>query len=354
MGSISILLAFALLFLTQAFPAPAQGSGLLGGEIQNIEKILQSSSTGNAERHDALIRLARLSALSGNLEAAAGAWLRAATVQPGVRDDRSLLEGVRCLIAMGQLDAAEEHVRTILLSGQNAELVREGRYLGSQIQVFRTGNGAALAALLSGQEYADKRPAMLYTLWRITGEEAYRIRLESEYPASPEARTFQDAATPVIGAPTAMWLLMPGREAVTLGEGARAVVPSGPPATGASGSGSGASGLSPQPPAGNPPPQAQASSGTGVPGTGVPGTNALGTNAPGSSSILQTGLFSREDNAKAMAERLRAAGFLAGITRRQVNGNNYWVVGVPPGDNMNATIMRLKDAGFESFPVFFN
>jgi hypothetical protein len=312
-------------------------SGLLGGEIQNIEQVLQSSSTGNAERHDALIRLARLSALSGNLEAAAGAWLRAATVQPGVRDDRSLLEGVRCLIAMGQLDAAEDHVRTILLNAQNAELVREARYLGSQIQAFRTGNGAALAALLSGQEYAEKRPALLYTLWRVTGEEAYRIRLESEYPASPEARTFQDAASSVIGAPTAMWLLLPGREAVTFGEGIRVAVPSGSPASGASGSGSGASAFSSQSPIGYPPPpmapQAQVS---------------------GSSSILQTGFFSREDNAKAMAERLRTAGFLAGITIRQVNGNNYWVVGVPPGDNMNTTIIRLKDAGFESFPVFFN
>jgi hypothetical protein len=346
MGSIStttndilrlyLALAFVLLFLTQALPAPAQSmpSGLLGGEIQNIEKILQSSSTGNAERHEALIRLARLSALSGNLEAAAGAWLRAAAVQPGVRDDRSLLEGVRCLIAMGQLDTAEEHVRTILLNAQTVSLVREARYLGSQIQAFRTGNGTALAALLSGQEYAEKRPALLYTLWRITGEEAYRIRLESEYPASPEARTFQDAASPVIGAPTAMWLLMPGREAVTLGEPARAAVPSGRE---------------------GPSPLMGLGGGSGSPASGASGsgTGVLGTNVPGSSSILQTGLFSREDNAKAMADKLRAAGFLAGITRRLVDGNNYWVVGVPPGDNVNNTITRLKDSGFESFPLWF-
>jgi hypothetical protein len=69
-------------------------------------------------------------------------------------------------------------------------------------------------------------------------------------------------------------------------------------------------------------------------------------------AVLQIGLFSREENTQAMAEKLKNAGFAAIVNRRRVNGTEYWAVGVPPGENINATILRLKDAGFESFPVY--
>jgi hypothetical protein len=67
---------------------------------------------------------------------------------------------------------------------------------------------------------------------------------------------------------------------------------------------------------------------------------------------LQTGLFGNEANARKQAERLRAAGFTPATTKRQVNGADYWAVNVPPGQNMSQTILKLKDAGFEAFPVF--
>jgi cell division protein FtsN len=67
---------------------------------------------------------------------------------------------------------------------------------------------------------------------------------------------------------------------------------------------------------------------------------------------LQTGLFSREANAHSAAARLAAKGFAAEVGRKTVNGVAYWAVSVAPGEDSNRTIMRLKDAGFESFPVF--
>jgi cell division protein FtsN len=67
---------------------------------------------------------------------------------------------------------------------------------------------------------------------------------------------------------------------------------------------------------------------------------------------LQTGLFSREENAQAAVSRLAAKGFAATISQKPVNGVVYWAVSVAPGEDSNRTIMRLKDAGFESFPVF--
>jgi hypothetical protein len=53
-----------------------------------------------------------------------------------------------------------------------------------------------------------------------------------------------------------------------------------------------------------------------------------------------------------MAERLSKAGFSPQIVRRQVSNDQYWAVTVPGASDINKTIMELKNAGFESFPVF--
>jgi hypothetical protein len=70
-----------------------------------------------------------------------------------------------------------------------------------------------------------------------------------------------------------------------------------------------------------------------------------------SGTLLQTGLFSQEANARALSDRLKKAGFDYEIIRRQVNNADYWAVTVPAGSDMNATIKKLKDSGFESFPL---
>ncbi|MDR2070436.1 MAG: hypothetical protein LBP81_03325 [Treponema sp.] len=309
--------------------AQENGSFLLTRELETLGKALQTQTAevSAVGRKEALTRLARLLALSGNLEGAADAWIKAAAAEPGKRDGASLLEGARCLIAMGQFDAAEEYVRNILLTGEIREVQTEARYLGSQIQAFKTGNGAVLDAFLRSPEYADKRPSVLYTLWRITGEDAYRTRLEKEYPSSPEARIIRDlpAAGQALKSSTAMWLLLPGREGILLSEPAAAAG-------------------SPQPAADSPRPGPVSGAKAGA--APVPASQTA------ASSILQTGLFSREENTAVMAERLKKAGFTPLITRRLVNGKEYWAVGVSPGENMNDTILKLKDAGFESFPVY--
>jgi hypothetical protein len=53
-----------------------------------------------------------------------------------------------------------------------------------------------------------------------------------------------------------------------------------------------------------------------------------------------------------MAGRLEKAGFQTRLARRTVNGSEYWAVLVPAGGDAGKTLMELKNAGFESFPVF--
>jgi cell division septation protein DedD len=68
--------------------------------------------------------------------------------------------------------------------------------------------------------------------------------------------------------------------------------------------------------------------------------------------VLQIGLFRREENAKALMKRLGAAGFKAELMRRIVGTDEYFAVTVAGGDEADKTALRLKDAGFESFPLF--
>ena len=322
----------APVFSQGADPSP------LAAEIGNLERSLETALNG-PERREAYRKLARLQRLSGNVDAAARAWREAALADRENRDDQSLLESSLCYLALGEFAAASDVLLGIIAGGEeDSRAFRDARYISAQIEMFRGGSAASLYDLLSKPEYAEYRPAIYYTFWRLYGDEAYRTQVLTEFPDSPEARILQSEASAALasaGASSAtvrvidgsvpgtgkvsaqgrpLWFLYPGRGNVVMG----------PP-------------VSVQAPA-------------------VPRQYELSP-APASADrsgprALQTGLFSREENARASANRLAARGFAATVSRKPVNGVVYWAVSVAPGEDPNRTIMRLKDAGFEAFPVF--
>jgi hypothetical protein len=328
----------ALFMAVPVFSQDAKTPSPLAAEIGSLERSLETNLTG-PERRDAYIQLARLQRLSGNVDAAARSWREAARADPENRDDRSLLESSLCYLALGEFDAASDALLGISAGGAGGDAFRDAAYISAQIELFRAGNAAPLYALLSKPEHADYRPAIYYTFWRLFGDEAYRAQVLTEFPDSPEARILQSEASQALAAAggssaTAaaldnfagqgagrvsarsrpLWFLYPGRGNVVIGPPVQAQPPAAP----------GQYELSPAPTAAE-----------------LPGPRAL-----------QTGLFSREENAHASAARLSAKGFAATVSRKPVNGVVYWVVSVAPGEDSNRTIMRLKDAGFEAFPVF--
>ncbi|GHU55442.1 hypothetical protein FACS189442_3030 [Spirochaetia bacterium] len=297
----------------------------MGTEIQNIEKTLNTSALSGSGRHEALVNLARLYELSGSIEGAAQAWAVASVADPANRDDLALIRSAACYAAMGEWEKAEDAVKMVLLTGWDKQTLLRARLLGAQIGAFRSGAangaiggingaGAVLAALLDDPDYGEFKAVICYTLWKTTGDDTWKNRLAAEFPRSPEARIADGTDGGAISAaPTAMWLLIPGRQDI-------AIAPSAP--------------IAPS-----------------IPVAPVaPLTSDAETNAV-DGAVLQTGLFGREANAQAMAERLRAAGFTPVISCRSVNGAEYWAVSVNAGPDMAATILRLKNAGFESFPL---
>jgi hypothetical protein len=336
--ALSLLL---LLFLCAATPAFSQEGEInpvpLAAEIKSLEGKLETAP-GGPERREAYIKLAQLQKLSGNVDAAARAWREAARADPQNRDDRSLLESSLCYLTLGEFTAASDALLGVMSGGTDQGAVRDAHYLSAQIEVFRTGSATPLYALLAQPEYAEYRPAIYYTFWRLFGDEAYRTQVLTEFPGSPEALILQSEAAQALastGASSAtttaidkfaagpgrvsaqgrpLWFFYPGRGNIVIGPAIAAKPPAVPRQYE----------LSPAPAASE-----------------LPGPRAL-----------QTGLFSREENAHASANRLAAKGFAATVSQKLVNGVVYWAVGVAPGADPNRTIMQLKDAGFESFPVF--
>ena len=285
------------------------GALSLGAEISRLESFVATPGASPGQRYDAYMNLQRLYQLSGNPEAALKACGGALAAAPG--DGRALLEQARLLLSLGEYERAAAALNAISGTGQGDGLFLQARYLGALLEAFRSGNTQPLALLVADPAFAGYLGGIYYALWKLTGLSSWKTRLTAEFPQSPEAKI---AAAPgaVDSAPTPFWLLFPGRDSITLSPGVLSPAPSLAPSSSLS--------------APLPDPSGQA-------------------------GLLQTGLFSREENAKAMADRLKKAGFVPQILKRQVNGSDYWSVTVSGGKDMNAAIAKLKDAGFESFPV---
>jgi hypothetical protein len=291
-------------------------SVLFSTEVQSIEKKL-ASPLNPAEKNRVLRDMARLMELSGNVEAAGRAWNEAARALPSDYD--ALVRSGACLAALGEFVAALNVLGAVLrapaASGFSPETEPglRARYFAAQIEAFQSGEPSAFSPLLRDTAFSAYKPGIYYSIWKISGDAAVRNRLLSEFPQSPEALVLKEG-TAVDTAPTALWLLglplsgaLPGRTAGQ-GEQRLAVEPVVPPPTGSS--------------------------------------QAAGP------VVLQAGLFSREENAQILADRLYNAGFAPVVSTKMVNGTAYWAVGVLPGKDHNATILLLKDAGFEAFPVY--
>jgi cell division septation protein DedD len=309
----SLCLLVLFLFFTGSRLFAQAAPILLSAEIAALEKKASDSKLSSPERKQALEKMARLFELSGNAERAAAAWGEAALAAvPGAGDLADLLQSGRCLAAIGDFDKAEAVIRPVLAASDKVLLVK-ARLLAAWIEAFKTGQTEALNALLSNPDFSGYKPGIYYAIRRISGasETALAARLLTEFPQSPEARIVRNDG-PVNASPAVFWLLT--GQPVSTGRPVEEAVPSG---------------VSSRIPSGVP---SDAYSDRPV--------------------ILQTGLFSREENARALAERLRNNGFTPVVSKKTVSGKEHWIVGVEPGSNPSQTMLLLKDKGFESFPVF--
>jgi len=321
------------------WPGPGLGPWQFGTEILNLEQKLANPGISSFERYEALVRLARIRQLSGNIPGAAANWLDAAALNPN--DDNALVSGAYCLTAIGEWERAYAAIQPLIASTRRGPAVLQAFYLDAYLRTWSNTNASPLAALAEDPGFASLRPTIYYTLWQILtrnpnisgagNADSWKARLIAEYPGSPEALIAGSKNPSISAIQSPMWLLFPG-----------APVPgSTPPAA--------------RPPAiAMPPAPAQATPSPRPVEPATPprpaGNPTPPVNAP-SAGVLQTGVFSSEANARNQVEALRKAGFTATVSRKLVNGAERWAVTVPAGQSQSKTIQDLKKAGFDSFPV---
>jgi cell division septation protein DedD len=350
-SGIKKLCAAFTLFLTLGMNVQPQSGpipGQLGSEILSLEQRLTRPGISASERHDILVHLARFRQLSGNIAGAAAYWLEAVAVNPN--DDSALVSGAFCLAAIGEWERAALTLQPLLASGRRGPFVIQARYLDACLRTLFFSDASFLVALAVDPEFASIRPMIYYTIWQILttnpgvsgagSAEYWNLRLLSEFPNSPEARITgpQNGRASIRLVQNPLGLLFPG----TLGgtsESSPAARPSASAQTAVP---------VPQapPPASTRPavvPQTAAPAGTRP--AAVPQTRVVQT------AVLQTGVFSRETNARNQANALQKVGFSPTISRKPVNGVEHWAVTVPAGHDPGKTMQDLKKAGFDSFLV---
>jgi hypothetical protein len=310
--------ATALVFALAGFGLSAQ-EGSLSGELERNQGLLEKAEVSPEEKREAAVRLARLYGLAGNAEKAAEYWDYAAGKDggraAGAQRVKALLEKARLLIAQGEYEKARGLLGDILAGEGKGGAITEARFLSALAGFFRNGEEGPLARLAEEGDLGALRSGLYYALWKFTGRELWKTRLLTECPASPEALMLQGRSVQPSAAP--LWFLFPGREGLDL-------LPA---------------------PGSGPAPLAAA------PAETVPAARAQPAPAQ-APAALQVGLYSREENARLIAERLKNAGFNPLIRVRKLEDQSYWAVTVAPGADSGALMMRLKDKGFESFPVF--
>jgi len=308
----------------------AQGVGVsLEVEIQNIERTITRQGIPPAERHEALVRLARLRQLSGDIEGAAKNWLEAATAIPGRIDDDALLSCAFCLAAMGEWDRAATAVEPLVTKMPRA------RFLDLSIKAIKSGDTTFLAAIVDHPNYYELKPEIIFVLWKVSGSsgERWRQRLVAEFPQTPEGRLASgQSPSSIIVRPSPFWLFASGLDSLPL---TGSVTAGRPTQTAAASPTTGAAQAAPAP---QPQPTVQPQPVQPQPSTST-------------TARLQTGIFSRQANAQAQVTKLKNAGFSPSIERRIVNNSEMWAVTVPAGANQTQTVNALRAAGFESFLV---
>ena len=328
-------LAARLAALAAALP-PADAVDLIGEQVDKVPV--------PAARAKLCETAAGLYLLLGDFTGAA-AFYRRSSAQSPTGDPAALLRAARCEIAAGENDRARELAASVLrsLSGAAGAAPAAGAteaqaHLVDAWALFFAGRTEAARSAALAVKAAPSSPGRKeadFLAWVSStpaAKAAAAARLAKEFPDSPEALM---AAGSLPLAPLPHWYL--GRNA-----------PEGPAGAAGAPASVGAAG-------------APASVGAVPVSATQEAAEAASAASPSpvagshEDSRLQVGYFSVESNARNFAAELSAKGFRAAIDVRKpapgsVEGTR-WIVYVEGGADPDALRLRLKDAGYESYPM---
>ena len=171
-----------------------------------------------------------------------------------------------------------------------------------------------LQAYLKVDSMNAVKPAVLLTLWYVTGDTSYSQQITKLYPKSIEASIVKGDAQLL---PTPFWFFVPKSGEAEQGTGTFAEVET---------------------------PKTDTKS-------GAKNEEAAASVAPAKFTKWQLGLFRTESNAKLLADEVKAKGFDAYITtEKRASGTTYFIVLVREDKSGNVAD-RLRSSGYDCYGV---
>lgn len=331
----------------RAKAAAAQGGAGLAAALDGLSASLSPSDAltllaeflpkvqAPADRSALALRAGDLALLLGRFPDAAARYEEASAFAKGGRDGGFLLRAARARLAAGESDRATDLASLVLMtSPSDAGLCVAARLVGAWAlaEQGRPTEAASLAAEIAGSATApspasaELRREARFLCWAVAdsaGKAAVASLLAAEFPGSPEALM---AAGTMATAPVPHWYLGALAFGGIVSSEGDAVAPA-------------------------PPPAAAAPASVAAPPTAPAGVQ----DGP---SRFQVGYYAKLENAKAMADKLLASGFAASLEARPQlrakpgDDGKRWAVVVDGGKEPAKTQARLKDAGYESYPLF--
>ncbi|WP_432910811.1 SPOR domain-containing protein [Treponema sp. OMZ 805] len=303
---------------------------------QFFEKNLATLPNAQA-KVQALMLLADYEQHNGNYSNAADCYRRAAEFDTTDKKTALLLDAVRVLLCGGSLDSARsllsEIAAALPVSDEDPYYRRAAVYDTWRLLAEDRADRAVplITAYTKKKAFSEYHPALLFTLWWVNGDEDAKQRLLKEYPSGMEAAAVNGIVTVQ---PSTFWYLMPrsGLAQKPAAGSTASKTSASSEATKTSGQSSAAS-------------KAEAASTQSSKPAAVSETQAK-------PSYYQLGFYKTKKYAEALAADLQKKHFTPIIKEEtRPSGTVYFAVLVK--ENAAGDMgLRLKDAGYEAFPIF--
>ena len=282
-----------------------------------------SKMTVAAEKRAAYIFLASLQEQMALYNDAQKSYAQAAAIaagdaegMPKKTNEQIVLDAVRCALSSGDYATADSYLNSAVRNSKNPT-VQAYIKLYSQWSALCKAEDVSdiqeplvmLQAYLKIDSMNAVKPAVLLTLWYVTGEKSYSQQITKLYPKSIEASIVCGDAQLL---PTPFWFFVPKSGEAEQGTGS-IVMPEEPKQTAAQ--------------------------------------SAAASVAPAKFTKWQLGLFRTESNAKLLADEVKAKGFDAYITtEKRASGTTYYIVLVRE-DKTGNVADRLRSSGYDCYGV---
>ena len=245
---------------------------------------------------------------------AAGIAAADAEGMPKKTNEQIVLDAVRCALSCGDYATADSYLNSAVRNSKNDEIQSYIKLYTQWSALCKSDKVsdlqepvAMLQAYIKVDSMKTVKPAILLTLWYVTGEESYSKEIIKSFPKSIEASIVKGDAQLL---PTPFWFFVPKSGEAEFGTGTISIK-SEAPAT----------------------------------------VEKEAASAPAKFTKWQLGLFRTQNNAKLLLDEVTAKGFDAYIaTEKRASGTTYYIVLVKEDKSGNVA-EKLRSSGYDCYGV---